>query len=281
METDFPMRIIIVFLLLCISEWLHSQELYVFKESASNLPAKSISLKLTDHYTAENKLYGGAGHRFMPQVSVGFSKKLMLRVATSFSNMHTLAFKYESVSIYAKYRFLSHDDIHKHFRMAFYAEAAKTNAAFHYNEISLMGDKSGVGIGFIATQLWNKFAITATVGNTQVFDRSRGNAVIYIPARTYSSLDYAVSAGYLVLPRAYTSYKQVNLNLYLELIGQQSLDQAYHFTDIAPALQLIFNSNTKLNFGYRSQLGGNHPRMNTRSWLFSIERTLLNAFKKK
>jgi hypothetical protein len=50
---------------------------------------------------------------------------------------------------------------------------------------------------------------------------------------------------------------------------------------MAPALQLIFNSNTKLNFGYRFQLGGTMQRMAKTSWLISIERTFLNALKKK
>lgn len=275
------MRIFLIAFLVCAGSSLHAQELYVFKEPASNMPANSFAIRLNDHYTAQNKLYTGAGHRFMPQLYFGFSKKLMIHLGATFSNMHTPDFRYESVDVYAKYRFLSHDDVHKHFRMAAYIEAAKTKAPFHYNEINLMGDKSGIGAGLVVTQLWNKFAVTATVGNTEVLDKSRRYVVIYIPARSYSSFDYAISTGYLVLPREYTSYKQVNLNLYLELIGQQSLDRDYHFTDLAPAVQFIFNSNTKLNIGYRTQLGGNSPRMSPNSWLFSFERTFLGAFRKK
>jgi hypothetical protein len=50
---------------------------------------------------------------------------------------------------------------------------------------------------------------------------------------------------------------------------------------MAPAIQLIFNSNTKLNMGYRFQLDGNMQRMAKSSWLISLERTFLNALKKR
>jgi hypothetical protein len=82
-------------------------------------------------------------------------------------------------------------------------------------------------------------------------------------------------------PREYTDYKQTNLNLYLEGLGQQTLDRKSYFFDMAPALQLIFNSNTKLNLGYRFQLGSSMQRMTRNSWLLSFERSFLGALKKK
>jgi hypothetical protein len=50
---------------------------------------------------------------------------------------------------------------------------------------------------------------------------------------------------------------------------------------MAPALQFIFNSNAKLNVGYRFQLAGNMNRMANNSWLVSFERTFLNALKQR
>jgi hypothetical protein len=95
-------------------------------------------------------------------------------------------------------------------------------------------------------------------------------------------MNYSLSAGYLVFPREYTDYKQLNLNLYAELLAQQSIDRKAHYVDLAPAVQLIFNSNTKLNLGYRFQLGGTMQRMaESNNWLISLERTFLNALKKK
>jgi hypothetical protein len=257
------------------------QELYVFSEPASNMPAHSISAKLTGHLVGNDDIYGRFSHRYMPEIMFGLSKKWMVHLSGTFANMHTRDFKFESVSLYTKYRFLSKDDIHKHFRMAVFADVSHTNAPFHYDEISLMGDKSGVEAGLIATQLWHKLAVSATVAHTQVLDESRNDKVIYVPKRNYQSMNYSLSAGYLVFPREYTDYRQTNLNLYLEMLAQQTLDRKTHYVDLAPAMQLIFNSNAKLNIGYRFQLSSNMERMTNRSWLISFERTFLGALKKK
>lgn len=257
------------------------QELFVFSAPASNLPAHTISIKLTDHFVTNDNIYNRFSHRVMPQVFVGFSKKFMVAVSGTIANMHTPDFRYESVNFYAKYRFLSKDDIHRHFRMAVFAEGSATRAPFHYDEITLMGDKDGIDLGIIATQLWHKLAVSATVTHTQVLDKSRNNKVIYVPERNYQAMNYSLSAGYLVLPKEYTDYKQTNLNLYLEILSQQTLDRKTHYVDVAPALQLIFNSNAKLNIGYRFQATGTMNRMADNSWLISFERTFLGALTKK
>ncbi|HEV7781263.1 MAG TPA: hypothetical protein VGO58_08345 [Chitinophagaceae bacterium] len=260
---------------------LPAQELYVFTEPASNMPAHSISVKLTDHFVTSDRIYNRFSHRIMPQIMFGISKKLMLHAGGTVSNMHTPGFRYESVNFYAKYRFLSNDDIHKHFRMAVFADASLTKAPFHYDEITLMGDKKGVEAGLIATQLWNKFALSATVSHTQVLDKSRNDKVIYVPERIYQSINYSLSGGLLVFPKEYTDYKQTNMNVYAELLGEKSLDANKYCLDLAPAVQLIFNSNAKLNIGYRFQVSGNMSRMSANSWQVSFERTFLNALKGK
>jgi hypothetical protein len=257
------------------------QELYVFSEPASNMPAHSLSAKLTGHFVTNDKIYGRFTQRYMPELMFGISKKLMVHLSTTMGNMHTNNFRFESYSVYAKYRFLSIDDIHKHFRMAVFAEASHTNAPFHYDEITLMGDKSGVEAGLIATQLWNKLAVSGTVSHTQVLDKSRNSKVIYVPARSYESMNYSLSAGYLLFPREYTNYKQMNINFYAAMLAQQTLDQKKHYVDLAPALQFIFNSNSKLNIGYRFEVSGDMQRMATTQWLVSFERTFLNALAKK
>lgn len=268
-------------MLLLLSIKMKGQELYVFSEPASNMPAHSISIKLTDHFVTNDKIYNRFSHRFMPQLMFGFSKNLMVHIGATVSNMHTTAFRYESFNLYTKYRFLSNDDIHKHFRMAVFADVSATKAPFHYDEITLMGDKSGVEFGLIATQLWNKLALSGTIAHTQVLDKSRKSDVIYVPSRTYQSMNYSLSAGYLLLPKEYSNYKQLNINFYTELLAEQTLDIKKHCVDLAPALQFIFNSNAKLNIGYRFQVSGNMDRMSNNSWLISFERTFLNALKRK
>ncbi len=275
------MKRVLLLLFVSAGTQLQAQELYVFSEPASNMPAHSISVKLTDHFVINGGIYNRFSHRIMPQVMFGISKKLMVHVGGTISNMHTPGMRYESVNFYAKYRFLSNDDIHTHFRMAVFADASATKAPFHYDEITLMGDKSGVEAGIIATQLWNKFALSAAVSHTQVLDKSRNDKVIYVPERIYQSINYSLSGGLLVLPKEYTDYKQTNLNIYAELLGEKSLDAKKYCLDLAPAAQLIFNSNAKLNIGYRFQLAGNMSRMSTNSWQVSFERTFLNGLKRK
>lgn len=259
-----------------------SQELYVFTEPASNMPAKSISVKLSGMFMGPQQWNDRFMQRYMPEVMFGLSKKWMIHLGTTFGDMHTSNFAWESIYTYVKYRFLSNDDIHSHFRMAAFADASYTRAPFHNDEITLQGDKSGVQLGVIATQLWHKLAISGTVSHTQVLDKSRKSKdVIYIPPRVYQAMNYSLSAGYLLLPREYTDYKQANLNLYTEVLAQQSLDKdrKVYYVDLAPAIQLIFNSNTKLNVGYRFQMSGDMQRMARTSWLISLERTFLNALK--
>jgi len=219
--------------------------------------------------------------RYTPELMFGINKIWMVHVGGTFADMHTDNFRWESVYLYGKYRFLSKDDIHSHFRMAVFADASYSRSPFHFDEISLYGDKSGVQLGLIATQLWNKLAVSGTVSHLQALHRSRNDKVEYIPSRIYQAMNYSLSAGYLVLPFQYTDYKQTNLNIYTELLAQQSLDRKAYYVDLAPAIQLIFNSNAKLNIGYRFQLKSDMLRMTESSWLISFERTFLNALKKK
>jgi hypothetical protein len=245
------------------------------------MPARSISIKIDADFMGPQLWHNQSMQRILPQLMFGVNKKWMIHVGTSFGNMHTNRFAWESVYLYSKYRFVSNDDIHKHFRMAAFMQGAYSRGPFHQDEANLDGDKSGVKAGIIATQLWNKIAISASVAHTQILDISRNSKnVIYVPSRIYQVMSYTLSGGYLLFPVEYRDYKQTNINLYLELLSQQSLDRKAYFVDLAPALQLIFTSNTKVNIGYRFQLSGTMQRMANRSWMIGIERTFLNALKK-
>ena len=256
-----------------------AQELFPYTEPASNMPAKSMSLKL-------NAMFGNGVHgnktdqRYSPEVMFGINKKWMLHAALTFSNMYESFFYYESARVYAKYRFLSNDDVHKHFRMAAFATAAYSRNHLQHNELNLMGDHSGVQAGLIATQLWNKLALSGTASIIEVLDEKRNEK----PQQyAFQSLNYSLSAGYLVLPREYTDYNQTNINIYAELLGGQNLDWEYekYYLDLAPSLQLIFKSTSKLNLGYRFQLKSDIYRNMKNSWMVSYEYIFLNALKKR
>lgn len=265
--------------LMLLLPWiLQGQELYVFTDPASNSPARSLSVKLKSHGVGVDQIYGRFTYRIMPQVMAGLSKKLQVRLSASASNMHTNGLESESIGLGMKYRFLSSDGIHRHFRMAAFLDGSLSRVPFHYEEISLMGDKTGVEAGLIATQLWHKLAISSTISRTEILDKSRKDGQVYFPVRQYQSFNYSLSAGYLLLPREYKTYNQPNLNLYVELLGQRLVGSDFRFLDLAPALQLILNSRTKINFGIRFQLSGNMQRMARQIWLFSIERSFLQAW---
>jgi hypothetical protein len=120
--------------------------------------------------------------------------------------------------------------------MAAFLQGAYSRAPFHQDEASLDGDKSGIQLGLIATQLWNRLAVSGTISHMQLLDQSRNSKnVIYVPSRIYQMMNYSLSAGYLVLPKEYTDYKQTNLNIYTEFLAQQSLDRRAYYIDMAPA----------------------------------------------
>ena len=256
-----------------------SQELYVFSEPASNLPSKSLNLKLTDYYATTNKVYDRSSHRLMPQVSFGVSKKLMLQMGATLSNVTNESFGFESVFLYGKFRFLSLDRLHQHFRVAAFLNASYSRAPFHFDEVHDMGEKSGIRYGVIATQLWNRFALSGSLSNTQLLDKSRFDNVLYVPPHLYQSINYSLSAGLLVLPIEYKNYNQPNLNIYLELLGQKAIPYRKYYVDVAPSVQLVLNSNTKINLGARFPLSSNMQRMSEKQFLIGVERSFFSVFK--
>lgn len=250
-----------------------SQELYVYTDPASNVPARSISPKISALHVPNPNFEARTMQRIVPEVMIGLNKDWMLRANLSFANMHTERFRWESFYLYGKYRFLSRDDIHRHFRMAAFMDVSYSRNPYHFDEISLVGDKTGVQAGIIATQLWNKLAVSGTLSHTQALHKSRKEATSAAYPLPYQAVNFSLSAGYLVLPKEYTDYRQTNLNLYVEFLSQQTIDPGRYYIDMAPALQLIFNSNTKVNLGYRFQLGSDMLRMAREGWMVSLERT--------
>lgn len=258
----------------------YAQELYVFSEPASNMPAKSISTKWSTKFAKGRRGHDEEGvmQRHSPEIMFGLNKQWMVHVAGTFSDMYSSNIRWESARLYAKYRFLSIDDVHQHFRMAAFAEASHSVNPVYYDEVSLDGDQSGLMGGIILTQLWDKLAISSTVSYARVLTEK---PKVFDELYPWQALNYSLSAGYLVLPREYTSYRQTNLNVYVEMLGQQTLDRKQYYIDLAPAIQLIFNSNAKLNIGHRFQLNSDMHRMAEKSWLVSFEYVFLNALQKR
>lgn len=268
-----------------------AQELYVNTEPASNMPANSLGIRLTNKFfNMEHS--GDIGMRFEPEVMWGVNKRLMLHVLGYASNMMQSSIRAEGGSVYAKYRFLSLDQQHAHFRMAAYVRGSVidnpyypvmsdgTHAMRPYDnkELDLEGATSGVNGGIIATQLLHKLALSTTLGYSRYMNNVKDN----IPEDfSKNSVNYSLSAGYLVLPVKYKSFQQTNLNLYLELLGKTNTDGVSRgsYLDVAPAIQFIFNSTTRLDLSYRTQLAGDMPRNTFNSFLIRFEHNIFNIKK--
>ena len=251
----------------------HCQELYVFTEPASNMPSKSVALRLTGRFPNTSVFK----HRYVPEAMIGISKNWMVHLSGTVSDYYSSNLQFESGRIYGKYRFISNDDVHRHFRMAAFGEMAYSKAPYLYDDANLDGDNSGFQIGLIATQLVNKLAVSSTVSYARLVGVNAEKLLNTIPS--YNVVNYTFSAGYLILPKAYKNYKQTNVNAYIELLGAKSIDQNKYAIDLAPAVQCIFNSNSKVNIGYRFQLSGNMDRIAKSTFQIAFEHTLFNLWK--
>ena len=273
-----PRHLLIASVLVLSLIQVSAQELYVFSEPASNMPTKSISAKLSFR-SPVSRYNNYFKQRYTPEIMFGLSKKWMLHLSGTFSDFYWPVEKPESIKGYAKFRFYSDDDLHRHFRMAAFAEGSYSKSPFYYGDINVDGDNSGAQVGLIATQLVNKLAVSGTTSVIRVFankDEHAGHL-----GHSITALYYSLSAGYLLVPKEYTDYKQVNVNLYFELLGMKGFEAGDYMLDAAPALQLIFNSNFKINAGVRLQVLGHMLRVGETNYSLGIERTFLGALKRK
>ncbi|SFP09808.1 hypothetical protein SAMN05428949_7356 [Chitinophaga sp. YR627] len=271
--------------------FLHAQELYVSTEPASNMAANSFGFRVTNRFF-KMEHEGVTGMRIEPELMWGISKKLMVHVVGLASNQMQPSLRFEGGSVYAKYRFLSNDDVQSHFRMAAYVKGSVIDNPFvpvmregavkpyDNQELDLEGGASGVSGGIIATQLIHKLAVSATVGYNRFLNNTKDNLPDYLSA---NAVNYSLSAGYLLLPRSYRSYDQTNLNIYVEFLGKANTDAVSRnqYLDVAPAIQFIFNSSTRLDFSYRTELFGDMSRNVFNTFTLRFEHNIFNISTKR
>jgi len=250
------------------------QELYVFTEPASNMPTKSIGVRITNEGMFNNP---GFVSRTIPEVMVGFNKNLMAHAQAFLSDMDG-KYRLEGGSLYAKYRFLSIDDAHSHLRAAAFGRISTSKRPTYTRDINLEGDNSGVQGGIIFTQLLHKLALSATLGYAHAFENS-DRQITGMPIPN-NMLAYSLSSGYLVLPFVYKNYKEPNFNVYFEMLGKTDPNTGQSYLDLAPALQVILNSTTRIDLGYRFQAAGNMTGRYTKNmYLLRAEFNFFNVLK--
>lgn len=252
-----------------------AQELFAFTEPASNMPAKSIGLRLNNYLMGENKS-SKINYHLVPEVMVGVSKNIMLHGDLFLSNRNK-QLSLEGGSIYAKFRFLSTDDVQKHFRMAAFGRLSYNNSDIHMDEINLYGHNSGWETGIVATQLLHKVAISSGLSYVNATDNGRGNKFSF-GDKNRKAINYTFSVGKLMLPKEYTDYKQTNVNLMLEILSQFNLGSGKYYIDAAPSIQFIFNSQSRIDIGYRKELSTTNLRTAPNGFLIRFEHNLFNAW---
>ena len=257
--------------LLLLSSAVKSQELYVFSEPASNMPSKSIGIRLTN----EGMSQGGFVNRTIPEVMIGFNKNLMAHAQGFFSDMDG-RYRLEGGSLYAKYRFLSNDNQKSHFRGAAFARLSTSKRPTYTQDINLEGDNSGFQGGVVFTQLLHKLALSGTLSYMQAFkDEEMQQPMMDRPEQL---LGYSLSSGYLLLPFVYKNYNQPNFNLYFEVLGKTNPANGRSYVDFAPAVQVVLNSRTRIDAGYRFEVAGNIRNRYTRNmYLVRLELNLFNV----
>ena len=259
-----------------------AQELYVWTEPASNMPSKSIGIRLNQFYmpqyhNSESQIHrSGPMFRLNPELMWGINKNWMMHANLYASNMHSTTFRPEGGGLYIKYRFLSLDEVHSHFRMAAYAKGSIINNPIEYNEINLAGDNSGFTGGIVVTQLLHKLALSFTGGYIRGINNTNDD---YNSGQPRNSFNYSLSAGLLTLPIHYKNFKQPNLNLYAEFLGKYNPETKEQFLDLATSVQVILASRFRIDISYRRQLSGNMFRINNQEFLLRLEYNIFSAYK--
>ncbi len=271
------MKNVLTVTFLCLFTGASAQEMFVFSEPASNIPSRSLEVKQSAKLQ-DDMHTGHFQQRHTTELMFGLGKDWMLHLSGTFSNMYSPQLQWESQKAYIKYRFLAKDGVYSHFRMAAFIEGAYSRNVSSFDELNIDGDQSGMQAGIIVTQLLHKLAISSTIGLVESLQQGRWDKSVP-KIYPYEALNYSFSAGYLLFPKEYADYQQLNVNLYAELIGQNSLDMSKHFTDLAPGLQFIFHSQAKLSAGYRFQLNGNMNRMSNEGFQISFDWLFLNVLK--
>src|SRR5574343_229851 len=239
------MRKIILFLIAMSCQNVLSQELFVVTDPASNVPANSLAVNVMQSLFKE-EMKSGYNYHFMPEVTYGLNKNIMFRASAFISNRSNQLVT-EGGSFYTKYRFYSSDDLNSHFRMAAFGRYSFNNADIHQEQIEILGHNKA----------------------DYPFPNDMGD----------NATNYTLSFGKLMYPKKYTSFKQTNINLMVEFVGQTINENGKSYLDVVPAIQFIFNSQARLDLAYRQELISSMLRSAPNGFYFNLYYTFFDLTK--
>ncbi|TAH25362.1 MAG: hypothetical protein EAZ07_07515 [Cytophagales bacterium] len=290
-QLNIFLTFLLSFFLLSFSK-LEAQELFPYAESANPQLQKAFSYRINAEYYNDlqqnyknwlgiSGIYGitknltsiitlsGSNHHI---------KSFPKGFATYFLNHHTqynskYPFQFEGIHGMLKYRILKWDGFRRHLRLALYAEKSWNNVAHDEAEPNLKGDNAGWGTGAISTILWHRFATSITAGfvNPKSYYDKKSDVTI----RSGDMYLVNLSFGYLLFPKRYESYDDLNINIYAEFAyrnyqkvslsqGANVFDltnytfgdpftfnslQARQYCDLRTSIQFIFNSKSRIDIG--------------------------------
>jgi hypothetical protein len=108
-------------------------------------------------------------------------------------------------------------------------------------------------------------------------DNGNNNKFIY-GSKDSKAVNYTFSIGKLMLPKEYKDYRQTNVNLMVEFLNQVNVGSGKYYMDIAPSVQFIFNSQSRVDIGYRKELSSTLLRTAPNGFFVRLEHNFFNAF---
>ena len=267
------MRIFFILYLLIHTHIVSAQELYINSEPASLIPKGTKVVRLTNSniFLDGSNIMGSIGNAFIvtPSLSYGISKKIMLSGSIQFANKPyeqdmTPNFGLNGFKIYSKQRILSTDKQKYHTRLSSFIKYSYHEDKFMKDNIDIDLQDTGFELGLIGTQLINKLAISITTAITRISnidEKFTQGSTVKWQTTNLNTFKNSISAGYLLFPRKYNSYKQTNFNLYVEYLTNTILNEDFPVrydkfrSTFAPGIQFIIMSRSRLDFSYKIRKG--------------------------
>ena len=267
------MRIFFILFFLTYSFKITAQELYINSEPASLIPKGTKVVRLTNSniFLDGYNIMGSIGNAFIvtPSLSYGLSKKIMLSGSIQFANKPYEQdmmpnFGLNGFKLYSKQRILTTDKQKYHTRLSSFLKYSYHENKFMKDNLDLELQDTGLELGIIGTQLINKLAISITTAITRISNidekLTQGSTVKW-QTTNLNTFKNSISAGYLLFPRKYNSYKQTNFNLYVEYLTNTILNKEFPVrydkfsSTFAPGIQFIILSRSRLDFSYKIRKG--------------------------
>ena len=267
------MRIFFILFFLTYSYKITAQELYINSEPASLIPKGTKVVRLTNSniFLDGYNIMGSIGNAFIvtPSLSYGLSKKIMLSGSIQFANKPYEQdmmpnFGLNGFKLYSKQRILTSDKQKYHTRLSSFLKYSYHENKFMKNNLDLELQDTGLELGIIGTQLINKLAISITTAITRISnidEKFTQGSTVKWQTTNLNTFKNSISAGYLLFPRKYNSYKQTNFNLYVEYLTNTILNKEFPVrydkfsSTFAPGIQFIILSRSRLDFSYKIRKG--------------------------